>query len=181
MDSWTIALLGDGGVGRKALAVQFTLNCFVETYDPLLEVGYRKQLTVDNKMCVVNVLETGGQEEYGRDPEERGFILVYSITSRSTFDRLEVFRQLMLQGRRKPIFTLVGNMCDEFTDREVSEEEGAALARSFGCTFLETSAKTGHNVEHLFTSMIRDLRSTRLSDAAPMTMPKPKSKKCCIF
>ncbi|KAK7694387.1 hypothetical protein QCA50_001573 [Cerrena zonata] len=30
MDSWRVAVLGDGGVGKTALAVQFTLNCFVE-------------------------------------------------------------------------------------------------------------------------------------------------------
>ena len=32
MDSWRVAVLGDGGVGKTALAVQFTLNCFVGEY-----------------------------------------------------------------------------------------------------------------------------------------------------
>jgi len=198
MDSWRVAVLGDGGVGKTALAVQFTLNCFVETYDPTIEDAYRKQLVVDNKMCFVEVIDTAGQEEYAtlRDQwvrEGQGFILVYSIASRSTFDRLEVFRQSMLRVKRsKPIFMLVGNKCDKTYEREVSKEEGAALARSFGCTFVETSAKTAHNVEHLFTTLVRNLRSTKPSDAAPMTMPSPpraaieekkppKSKKCFIF
>jgi len=42
MDNWRVAVLGDGGVGKTALAVQFTLNCFVETYDPTIEDAYRK-------------------------------------------------------------------------------------------------------------------------------------------
>lgn len=118
----------------------------------------------------------------GGQPGGTGIYLVYSITSKSSFDRLEVFRQSMLRGRRsKPIFALVGNKCDDFAEREVSKKEGAALARSFGCTFLETPAKTGQNVEHLFTSMVRNLRSTGTSDAAPMMMLKAKSKKCCIL
>jgi len=167
MDNWRVAVLGDGGVGKTALAVQFTLNCFVETYDPTIEDAYRKQLVVDNRMCFVEVIDTAGQEEYAtlRDQwvrEGEGFILVYSITSRSTFDRLEVFRQSMLRVKRqKPIFMLVGNKCDKTYEREVSKEEGIALARSFGCEFMETSAKTPQNVERLFTSLVRALRNTR--------------------
>jgi GTPase KRas len=72
--------------------------------------------------------------------------------------------------RQKPIFMLVGNKCDKTYEREVSEEEGIALARSFGCEFMETSAKTAKNVERLFTNLVRALRSTRqpeLGQAGP--------------
>ncbi|KAH9996593.1 ras family-domain-containing protein [Russula vinacea] len=142
MDCWRVAVLGDGGVGKTALAVQFTLNCFVED-------AYRKQLVVDNRMCFVEVIDTAGKvEEYAtlRDQwvrEGQGFILVYSIASRATFERLEVFRQSMLRVKRqKPIFMLVGNKADKQLEREVTREEGMQLAREFGCEFLETSAKT---------------------------------------
>ncbi|KIJ21534.1 hypothetical protein PAXINDRAFT_165008, partial [Paxillus involutus ATCC 200175] len=190
MDSWRVAVLGDGGVGKTALAVQFTLNCFVETYDPTIEDAYRKQLIVDNKMCFVEVIDTAGQEEYAtlRDQwvrEGQGFILVYSIASRSTFERLEVFRQSMLKVKRqKPIFMLVGNKCDKTYEREVSREEGIALARTFGCEFMETSARTAYNVELLFTNLVRALRQTKrlevggaggkLGDKPPKDPKKPK-------
>lgn len=94
--------------------------------------------------------------------EGQGFVLVYSITSRSTFDRLEVFRQSMLRVKRqKPIFLLVGNKSDKTDEREVAKDEGIALARSFGCPFMETSAKTTHNVELLFANLVRVLRNTQ--------------------
>jgi len=177
MDSWRVAVLGDGGVGKTALAVQFTLNCFVETYDPTIEDAYRKQMVVDNRMCYVEVIDTAGQEEYAtlRDQwvrEGQGFILVYSIASRSTFERLEVFRQLMLRVKRsKPIFVLVGNKCDKTYEREVSREEGQALARQFGCDFLETSAKTSHNVEKLFMNLVRTLRASKQNETGPVRPP----------
>ncbi|KZP15784.1 ras protein [Athelia psychrophila] len=188
MDSWRVAVLGDGDVGKTALAVQFTLNCF--TYDPTIEDAYRKQIVVDNKMCFVEEYATL-RDQWVR--EGQGFILVYSITSRSTFDRLGAFRQSMLRVKRlKPIFILVGNKCDKTHEREVSKEEGAALATSFGCTFVEASAKTAHNVEHLFTTLVRLLRSTKPSDAIPKTKPSaprvaiedrkpPSCRKCFIF
>jgi GTPase SAR1 family protein len=91
--------------------------------------------------------------------EGQGFVLVYSIASRATFDRLEVFRQNMVRVKRShPVFVLVGNKCDKTYEREVSREEGAALARHFGCEFLETSAKTAANVDRLFTDLVRTLR-----------------------
>ncbi|KAJ7597696.1 ras protein [Mycena floridula] len=190
MDQWRVAVLGDGGVGKTALAVQFTLNCF--TYDPTIEDAYRKRLIVDNRMCFVEVIDTAGQEEYAtlRDQwvrEGQGFILVYSIASRSTFDRLEVFRQSMRRVKRgDPIFMLVGNKCDKTYEREVSREEGAALARQFGCEFIETSAKTAQNVERLFMNLVRALRQTRgiepgQAPAAGPARAQKEKKKCIIL
>ncbi|PFH49232.1 hypothetical protein AMATHDRAFT_148105 [Amanita thiersii Skay4041] len=194
MDNWRVAVLGDGGVGKTALAVQFTLNCF--TYDPTIEDAYRKQLVVDNRMCFVEVIDTAGQEEYAtlRDQwvrEGQGFILVYSIASRATFNRLEGFRQSMRRVKRgDPIFMLVGNKSDKVQEREVSREEGAALARQFNCEFIETSAKTAQNVERVFTSLVRALRQTKSIEPSPPVPTKPpkkedhhhtKDKKRCVI
>jgi len=121
--------------------------------------------------------------------EGQGFILVYSIASRSTFERLEVFRQLMLRVKRnRPIFVLVGNKCDKTYEREVSKEEGQALARSFGCDFLETSARTSFNVERLFMNLVRALRATRQGETGPVAPPRQpeggrreRGKKCIVM
>jgi len=190
MDNWRVAVLGDGGVGKTALAVQFTLNCFVQTYDPTIEDAYRKQLVVDNRMCLVEVIDTAGQEEYAtlRDQwvrEGQGFILVYSIASRSTFERLENFRQSMMRVKRqRPIFILVGNKSDKTGEREVAKEEGSALARSFGCEFIETSAKTSENVTLLFMNLVRALRQTRNIEPGPANQPRApreeRRRRCII-
>lgn len=79
--------------------------------------------------------------------------------------------------RNRPIFVLVGNKCDKTYEREVSKEEGAALARSFGCEFLETSAKTSHNVERLFMNLVRSLRTTRQADLGPVIPQRPEKEK----
>ena len=105
--------------------------------------------------------------------EGQGFILVYSIASRATFERLDVFRQAMLKVKRqKPVFMLVGNKCDKQYEREVSREEGAALARNFGCDFLETSAKTPTNVERLFVELVRLLRQTKQAEQGNPGQPR---------
>ena len=83
---------------------------------------------------------------------------------------------------------LVGNKCDKTYEREVSREEGAALARQFGCEFLETSAKTAQNVERLFMNLVRSLRQTRnIEPGTPLQSAKKdkekekKSHKCVIM
>jgi GTPase SAR1 family protein len=49
---------------------------------------------------------------------------------------------------------LVGNKCDEI-NREVPTSECADLAKRWNCAFLETSAKTNHNVKELFQELLQ--------------------------
>ena len=79
---------------------------------------------------------------------------------------------------------LVGNKCDKTYDREVSKEEGAALAQSFGCGFIETSAKTAQNVDRLFMNLIRSLRQThsiKPGAAAPAKRERKSKSKCVVM
>lgn len=166
------------------------MNHFVETYDPTIEDSYRKQVVIDKQSCMLEVLDTAGQEEYTalrdqwiRDGE--GFVLVYSITSRASFSRIQRFHSQIQRVKESaasasPTMTtmppkhggdlvsnapvmLIGNKCDRVTEREVSTQEGQALARQLGCSFMEASAKTCVNVEKAFYDVVRDLRKQKLS------------------
>ena len=52
---------------------------------------------------------------------------------------------------------LIGNKCEQEESRVVSKERGEQLAESWGIPFLETSAKTNHNIDevrgHLMMSL----------------------------
>lgn len=142
---------------------------------------------------MLEVLDTAGQEEYTalrdqwiRDGE--GFILVYSISSRSSFTRIQKFHHQIQrvkesaaagsptypgsplsqtmgnQGYGPAPIMLVGNKCDRVTEREVSTQEGQALAKSLGCEFVEASAKNCVNVEKAFYDVVRQLRRQRASN-----------------
>ncbi|KAB8346170.1 hypothetical protein FH972_023215 [Carpinus fangiana] len=189
MTLYKLVVLGDGGVGKTALTIQLCLNHFVETYDPTIEDSYRKQVVIDKQSCMLEVLDTAGQEEYTalrdqwiRDGE--GFVLVYSITSRASFSRIQRFHSQIQRVKESaasssptlanaggrgsagdgttPVM-LVGNKCDRVTEREVSYQEGAALAKQLGCDFLEASAKSCVNVERAFYDVVRSLRRHKTS------------------
>lgn len=208
MTLYKLVVLGDGGVGKTALTIQVRRSCglvlesilttmqlclnhFVETYDPTIEDSYRKQVVIDQQSCMLEVLDTAGQEEYTalrdqwiRDGE--GFVLVYSITSRSSFTRIRKFYSQIqrvkesstassptaaaylsaphsptgMAGHQAPVM-LVGNKSDRATEREVSIQEGSALAKDMGCDFVEASAKNCINVEKAFYEVVRSLRKQR--------------------
>ena len=117
--------------------------------------------------CVLEVLDTAGQEEYTalRDQwirEGEGFLLVYSIVARSTFEHIEKFRnQIMCVKEEMVPMVLVGNKCDMRAERQVSREEGMAMAKKLGIEWFETSAKTCINVERAFYTVVRMIRRKR--------------------
>ncbi|KAF0460729.1 putative small G-protein Ras2 [Gigaspora margarita] len=155
-------------------------------YDPSLgEDTYRKQVVIDDHPCVLEILETNGAEEYTalrdqwiRDGE--GFLLVYSISTRSSFERLERFHDQVTRVKDTehiPIM-LVGNKCDKITEREVSREEGMNMARRLKCDFIETSAKTCVNVHRAFYGVVRMIRQNREGDNSRRSK---KKMKCAIL
>jgi GTPase KRas protein len=99
---YKLVVVGGGGVGKSALTIQLIQNHFLDEYDPTIEDSYRKQVVVDAETCLLDILDTAGQEEYSamRDQYMRtgqGFLLVYSITSRSSFDEVNNFKDQILR------------------------------------------------------------------------------------
>ncbi|KAK2737420.1 Ras GTPase [Myotisia sp. PD_48] len=162
---YKLVVVGGGGVGKSCLTIQLIQSHFVDEYDPTIEDSYRKQCVIDDEVALLDVLDTAGQEEYSAMREQymrtgEGFLLVYSITSYQSFEEIATFKQQILRVKDKDYFPmiLVGNKCDLESEREVSHEEGAKLAREFGCTFIETSAKARTNVENAFYDIVREIR-----------------------
>lgn len=163
---YELVILGSGGVGKSAITIQFIQGNFVEKYDPTIEDSYRKDIVVDGESCMLDILDTAGQEEYEGMRDEymrsgKGFILVYSITDKSSCHDLEDIHEKLLKakdltGDEVPII-LVGNKCDLTEERQVSETEGREMAKRFGkyVKFMEASAKSRINIEEIFTEMIR--------------------------
>jgi len=162
-------LKGDGGVGKSCLTIQLTQNQFVHEYDPTIENSYRKQVEVDGSVCVMDILDTAGQEEYRVLQDQyihrgEGFVVMYSITSRASFELVTKFQQKIFMVKDEEEYypmVIVGNKCDLEDQREVTTDEGADLAKTIGCPFFETSAKTRINVEESFMEVVREIRKRR--------------------
>ena len=179
--------MGPGGVGKSALTISFVQNHFIEEYDPTIEDSYRKQITVDEVPCFLNILDTAGQEEYSAMRDQymktgQGFLLVFAITAHASFDELGVLHTKILQAKDRDSVPLVlaGNKCDMANAREVSTEEGRARAEQFGAPFFETSAKTHTNVDEIFHELVRAVRKDVVVSNGG-TAPAPRKKRCLIL
>ena len=77
-----------------------------------------------------------------------GFLIVYSITKKEGIQEAARVREKILRIKETDTWpmVLVGNKSDLNSDREVLASEGQDLARSWKIPFIETSAKTRHNV-----------------------------------
>jgi len=88
--------------GKSALTIQLVSHRFAEIYDPTIEDTYRKQVTVDSRACMLDILDTAGQEEYSVVRAQYmhtgdGFMLIYAITDRASFEDLHDFREEILR------------------------------------------------------------------------------------
>ena len=147
---YKLVVVGGGGVGKSCLTIQLIQSHFVDEYDPTIEGehspstqdtataqlitfpysdSYRKQCVIDDEVALLDVLDTAGQEEYSAMREQymrtgEGFLLVYSITSRQSFDEIQVFQQQILRVKDRDYFPIiiVGNKCDLDGEREVSRQ-----------------------------------------------------------
>ncbi|KAF9237635.1 ras family-domain-containing protein [Melanogaster broomeanus] len=165
---YKLVVVGGGGVGKSALTIQFIQSHFVDEYDPTIEGkshSYRKQCVIDDEVALLDVLDTAGQEEYGAMREQymrtgEGFLLVYSITSRNSFEEISTFHQQILRVKDQDSFPVivVANKCDLEYERQVGMNEGRDLAKHFGCKWIETSAKQRINVDEAFSNLVREIR-----------------------
>ena len=185
---YKIVCVGGGGVGKSAITIQFIQSHFIDEYDPTIEDSYRKQVGVDGEVVVLDILDTAGQEEYSamRDQYMRtgqGFLVVYSVTSRSSFDEVVSFREQMCRVKDADDvpMVLVGNKCDLMGERQVTTAEGMDLAKSFGCPFLETSAKHRINVDEAFFEIVREIRSAEEPEMMKKKQKKSKRVQCSLM
>ncbi|EDR26112.1 ras-1, putative [Entamoeba histolytica HM-1:IMSS-B] len=188
-----VVLVGDGGVGKSAITIQLTQGHFIIDYDPTIENCYRKTLTVDNRICVLDILDTAGQEEYASMLDQyfrngHGFLIVYSVTDRNSFESIKNYQNKILRVKEATSFPIVfvANKVDLVKDRDVSEKEGKDKAAELGVKYIETSAKNKLNIEEAFYTLVREIRKQQNSDApeeAGKGGPKKQKekKKCYLF
>jgi GTPase KRas protein len=185
MTEYKLVVVGAGGVGKSALTIQLIQNHFVEEYDPTIEDSYRKQVVIDGETCLLDILDTAGQEEYSamRDQYMRtgeGFLCVFAVNNSKSFEDINQYREQIkrVKDADEVPMVLVGNKVDLPT-RTVETRQGRMKADSYGIPYIETSAKTRQGVDDAFYTLVREIR--KYKDKKGKNPSKRKRKKCVIL
>uniref|UniRef100_A0A1I8HNW9 Ras-related protein M-Ras n=2 Tax=Macrostomum lignano TaxID=282301 RepID=A0A1I8HNW9_9PLAT len=169
-----LVVVGNGGVGKSALTIQYFQKMFVQDYDPTIEDSYIQFKMIDNEWYLLDVLDTAGQDEFSAMREQYmrkgdGFLLVYSVTDRKSFEDIRHFHTQILRVKDREHYPMIllANKVDIVHLRQVFEDEGKALASQLKIQYIETSAKDPpFNVDEAFSAIVRIVRN-QPREAAP--------------
>ncbi|KAH9800627.1 Rab5/RabF-family small GTPase [Citrus sinensis] len=174
-----LVLLGDMGTGKTSLVLRFVKGQFFDFQESTIGAAFFTQVLSLNEVTIkFDIWDTAGQERYYSlaPMYYRGAaaaIVAYDITSMDSFERAKKWvQELQRQGNPNLIMFLVANKVDLEEKRKVKNEvsEGELYAQENGLSFLETSAKSAHNVNELFYEIAKRLAEVNPSRQTGMKL-----------
>lgn len=159
-----IVLIGDSAVGKSNLLSRYARNEFYSNSKSTIGVEFQTQtMEIDGKEIKAQIWDTAGQERFRAVTSAYyrgavGALVVYDISRRQTFENISRWLdELHTYSDMSVVTVLVGNKSDLKDVREVSMEEGSALAESQNLCFIETSALDSTNVQLAFQTLVKEI------------------------
>ena len=167
-----VLILGDSFVGKTNMLKRFLNDEFDMNTKETVGVEFgSKNFILGEKEDIVKaqIWDTAGQERYRSVTKAyykgaKGALLVYDITRKATFDNIDNWLiDLRTNADKDILILLIGNKSDLIDTREISEEEARTKAEQYNIAFLETSAKTGDNINKAFSQLIEEVYKANIS------------------
>ena len=156
--------LGDGAVGKTSCIMRYTQNSFGESYKATIGTNIAvKELEAEvrpgeKSTAQIVLWDLAGQPTY-KDLRSRYMVgsaiafLVYDVTRPPTFLNVASWYDNFVAVSPEAVVILVANKVDR-KDRVVPREAGEMVSRWLKIDYIETSAKTGENIEKMFTKCV---------------------------
>src|SRR5579885_48408 len=159
-----LLMIGDSGVGKTSLLLRFADHSFNPNFISTIGIDFKvKTIQIDNKIIKLQLWDTAGQERYRAVTTAyyrgaSGILLIYDTTDKKSFENIKNWMsQIELHTNKKVKILLVGNKNDLVEKRIIDTKDGKLLADSHKIKFMETSAKSGLDVDEAFISLIRNI------------------------
>lgn len=156
--AYKLILGGEGGVGKTSMVHRFVEGKYETDYKSTIGTSIMKKECefegLSSKVRFV-IWDLAGQSQFKRvrmtyvENAEAG-ILVYDVTRKETFENLEGWYKEIKNASPNISLILVGNKIDLESERQVSKDQGQEIAEKLGLSYIETSAKTGENINDAF-------------------------------
>ncbi len=157
-----VVIFGDAGCGKTTLAKRFMTNKFISDTQMTIGVDLQvKVLTVDNKSVKLQIWDFGGEERFRfflprYVKGAHGGIFMYDITNLASTLHIDEWLAVIKESSESFPIMLVGGKMDLEAYREVSTKDGKKMMEEHELNaFLESSSKTGENVDVIFQELAR--------------------------
>lgn len=159
-----IILVGDVGVGKTSIILRYCENTFQENTTSIPSFEHKeKQVTVGKKTHTLHIWDTAGQERFGTITasiyrKAKGVAYVYDANREETFQNL---KQWIEEVNRKYNDVQTTNVVIIANKTDLPPQVPVDVAQKFAETnkaiFIQVSAKTGDNIETIFTTLTKGL------------------------
>ena len=163
-EKFRLMLIGNSNVGKTSIIKRFCKNKFINSFISSVGIDFEtKYVKIGDKTINLQIWDTAGQERYkvlakNYFNQSDGFIIVYDITDRKSFDDVANWiEQIKEYAGEYTKNIIVGNKLDLEKMRKVEKDEGKELAEKYGYIFFETSAQSGKNIDKAFDSLTKNI------------------------
>lgn len=165
-----LLMLGDTGVGKTCLLLRYAFDSFSPTFITTIGIDFKiKEVELDGLRVKLQIWDTAGQERFRTITVSyfkgaHGILLVYDVSDRDSFENIAHWvRQIRENADDRVKLVLVGNKCDRDESRVVDTKEGEELAKRYGVSFFETSAKDNKNVDECYAEIARETKNALIA------------------
>mmetsp|Transcript_18903 Transcript_18903/g.46417 ORF Transcript_18903/g.46417 Transcript_18903/m.46417 type:complete len:206 (-) Transcript_18903:318-935(-) len=160
-----LLLIGDSGVGKSCLLLRFADQTYTPNYISTIGVDFKiRTIDLDGKTIKLQIWDTAGQERFRTITSSyyrgaHGIIVVYDVTDIDSFNNVKQWlSEIERYACENVNKLLVGNKCD-MENKAVDYATAKQYADNLEIPFLETSAKTGDQVETAFMKMAAEIKN----------------------
>lgn len=161
---YKLVFLGEQAVGKTSIITRFMYDTFDTNYQATIGIDFlSKTMYLDERTVRLQLWDTAGQERfrslipsYIRDSSVA--VVVYDTTNKNSFTNCDTWIEDVRKERGTDVvIMMVGNKTDLADKRQVTTEEGEAKAKLLNVLFVETSAKSNHNIKQMFRKIAESL------------------------
>ena len=188
---YKLVLLGDTAVGKSCLVVRFVRDEFFEFQEPTIGAAFlTSTVDLDDTKVKFEIWDTAGQERYRSLAPmyyrgARAAAVVYDITHEDSFKGAKSWIRELKKKTSNCLILLVGNKIDLIEKRRVNVDDVRNYARDNNIIYMESSAKTGTNVDQIFTNIAHNLPEEpddiRIHEPLDITIRDEKKSRYTVY
>jgi small GTP-binding protein len=166
-----LVVIGDPGVGKTSTILRFTDNAFRRTYIPTMGVNITdKNFRVGDYTVEIILWDLAGQTKFETMRKHfyqgsEAILLIFDLTNPITFRNIRNWYEDIkrnTQNGSNLIGYIFGNKSDLIEERKIKESDALKLADELNLNYIETSAKTGKNLENAFYKIAETVIGTKM-------------------